>query len=179
MNIESTILTGLLVVVPILLTRYLLTSLMNKETVRRAAFFPPTRGLEKPAYFVNLATTLLLMVVPFFLRISLQGFAGFAGAGLFLTALVLYGISILHFARPDAGGVNRRGLYAVSRNPMYVAFFLYFLGACMMTRSWLLLAVLVIFQVSVHFMILTEERWCMETFGESYSDYRKSVRRYL
>jgi protein-S-isoprenylcysteine O-methyltransferase Ste14 len=179
MKIESTVISGLLIVIPILLTRYLLTSLLNKEAVRRAAFFPPTQGLEKPAYIVNIITTLLLLVLPFFLRINLQGFMGIAGFGISLVSLVLYGISIIHFARPDAGGINRSGLYAFSRNPMYVSFFLYFLGACMMTGSWLLLAVLVVFQVSVHFMILAEERWCRETSGDNYTDYQTRVRRYL
>lgn len=179
MKIESAILTGVLIVVPILLTRFLLTSLLDKEAVKRAAFFPPTQGAERAAYYLNIATTLMLIVVPFFLRINLHGLMGIAGISLSLVALVLYGISIIHFARPDAGGINRSGLYAVSRNPMYVAFFLYFLGACMMTRSWLLLAVLLLFQVSVHFMILAEERWCRETFGEDYLEYMKKVRRYL
>jgi protein-S-isoprenylcysteine O-methyltransferase Ste14 len=179
MKIESTVITGLLIVIPILLTRYLLTSLLNKEAVRRAAFFPPTQGLEKPAYIVNIVTTLLLLVLPFFLRINLHGLMGIAGLGILLVSLLLYGISIIHFARPDAGGINRSGLYAFSRNPMYVSFFLYFLGACMMTRSWLQFSVLMVFQVSVHFMILAEERWCSETFGEHFSAYRDKVRRYI
>jgi protein-S-isoprenylcysteine O-methyltransferase Ste14 len=51
------------------------------------------------------------------------------------------------------------GKQNVSRNPMYVAFFLWFLAGCLLTRSWRLLAILIIFQVSVHFMILAEERW--------------------
>jgi protein-S-isoprenylcysteine O-methyltransferase Ste14 len=179
MKIESTVITGLLIVIPILLTRYLLTSLLNKKAVRRAAFFPPTQGLEKPAYIVNIVTTLLLLVLPFFLRINLHGLMGIAGLGISLVSLILYGISIIHFARPEAGGINRSGLYAFSRNPMYVSFFLYFLGASMMTRSWLQLAVLTVFQVSVHFMILAEERWCRETFGYNFTDYQRRVRRYL
>ena len=178
MIVEPTVITGLIIVIPILLTRYLLTSLLSKEAVRRAAFFPPTRGLEKPAYLVNIGTTLPLLVIPFFLRIKLNGFMGIAGVCLSLAALVLYGMSIVQFARPDAGGINRSGLYAVSRNPMYVAFFLYFLGACMVTRSWLLLAILLVFQVSVHFMILAEERWCRETFGETFDKYMEKVSRY-
>lgn len=179
MKIESTLLTGMLVVLPILLTRYLLTSLLNREAVKRAAFFPPTRGLEKPAYLINIGTTLLLLVVPFFLSIKLNGVTGIAGGSLSLLSLMFYGISIIHFARPDSSGLNRSGLYTVSRNPMYVAFFLYFLGVCMITRSWQLLAVLTVFQVSVHFMILAEERWCKETFGEAYLAYMKTAKRYL
>lgn len=176
---ESTFLTGLLIVAPIMLTRYLLTSFLNKEVVRRAAFFPPTRGPEKPAYIVNIGTTLLLLVIPFFLRINLHGPIGIAGTIISVAALFLYGLGIIHFAKPGSDGINRSGLYSISRNPMYVTFFLYLLGACMMTRSWLLLAILLVFQASVHFMILAEERWCRETFGEAFTDYMNKVRRYL
>jgi hypothetical protein len=38
MRIESTVITGMTIVIPILLARYLLTSLLSKEAVRRAAF---------------------------------------------------------------------------------------------------------------------------------------------
>lgn len=176
---ESAFLTGLLIVAPILLTRYILTSFLSKEAVRRAAFFPPTRGPEKPAYWINIGTTFLLVIIPFFLRITFKGPFGIAGTILSVAALILYGISIIHFAKPGATGINRSGLYAISRNPMYASFFFYFLGACMLTRSWFLLVILLVFQVSIHFMILAEERWCRETFGEAFTDYMKKVRRYL
>lgn len=176
---EKTFLTGIIIVLPILLVRFLLTSLLNKEAVNRAAFFPPVQGLEKPAYYVNIATTLFLAVVPFFLRIDFSGFMGIAGLCLLILSLVMYGVSIVQFARPNSAGLNTSGLYSISRNPMYVAFFTYFLGGCMLTRSWLLLAILLVFQISVHFMILAEERWCREKFGAPFEEYFKKVRRYL
>lgn len=176
---DKTFVTGIIIVLPILVVRFLLTSLLNKEAVKRAAFFPPTQGAEKPAYIVNMVTTLMLMVVPFFLRIDFSGFMGITGLCLLIPSLIMYGVSIVQFARPDSAGLNTSGLYSISRNPMYVAFFFYFLGGCMLTRSWLLFAVLIVFQISVHFMILAEERWCKEKFGEPYEDYMKKVRRYM
>jgi len=176
---QSTFLTGIIIVLPILLVRFLLSSLLNKEVSSRLAFFPPTLGIEKPAYLVNITTTLLLLVVPFFLRISFGGFTGNVGLCFLIPSLAVYGISIAHFARPNNTGLNTAGLYRFSRNPMYVAFFFFFLGSSLLTRSWLLITILVIFQVSVHFMILSEERWCMEKFGEPYKEYMKKVRRYL
>lgn len=173
------IMTGLIVVLPILLVRFLLTSLLSREAVKRAAFFPPTQGIERPAYYVNIATTLLLIIVPFFLKTDLHGPAGITGLCLLIPSLVMYGVSIVQFARPDHAGLNTSGLYSISRNPMYVAFFFWFLGGCILTRSWLLLAILLVFQVSVHYMILAEERWCIGQFGQSYLEYMKRVRRYL
>jgi protein-S-isoprenylcysteine O-methyltransferase Ste14 len=42
-----------------------------------------------------------------------------------------------------------------------------------------LLVILVIFQISVHFLIISEERWCRGKFGEPYEKYMLEVRRYL
>lgn len=176
---EKIFLNGIIIVLPILLIRFLLLSLLNKEAVKRAAFFPPVQGIEKMAYWINIITTFLLIVVPFFLKINPHGPMGITGLCFLILALILYSISIIQFARPDNTGLNKSGLYHISRNPMYVAFFLYFLGGCMLTRSWLLLIILLIFQISVHFLIISEERWCKEKFGELYNEYMEKVRRYL
>jgi len=176
---EKVLLNGLILVLPILLIRFVLLSLLNKEAVKRAAFFPPTLGIEKVAYWINQLTTLSLLGVLLFSRIEINRLAGFIGLGLYSMGLILYIISIIQFARPDNTGLRMTGLYGISRNPMYVAFFLYFTGCCILTCSWLLLVVLIIFQISVHFLILSEERWCIGQFGETYTTYMKNVRRYI
>jgi protein-S-isoprenylcysteine O-methyltransferase Ste14 len=176
---KFSIISGAILVLPILITRFLVLALLNKEAVRRAAFLPPTLGFERIAYQVNVLTTLLLMIVPFFLQIKLKGVLGISGLFFFIVALALYAIAIVQFAKPDNYGLNISGLYTISRNPMYVSFFLYFLGCCMLTSSRILLLVIIVFQISVHFLIISEERWCIEEFGDSYRDYIKKVRRYL
>ncbi|WP_460648037.1 methyltransferase family protein [Lacrimispora xylanolytica] len=71
------------------------------------------------------------------------------------------------------------GFYQISRNPMYVGYFIFFLGCCVLTRSWLLVASLMVFQVSGHWIIRSEERWCIEKFGQEYTSYMDKVRRYI
>lgn len=176
---ENFFLNGLILVLPIILIRFFLLSLLNKDAVKRAAFFPPTKGIEKVAYLVNILSTLSLLVVPFFLKINLHGLLGFLGIGILTLGLIFYIIAIIQFARPDTIGLNTTGLYSISRNPMYVAFFLYFLGCCMLTSSLLLLIILTVFQISVHFLIISEERWCKDQFGETYSAYMEKVNRYI
>ncbi len=176
---EKVLLNGLILVLPILIIRFALLSLLNKEAVKRAAFFPPTNGIEKVAYWIYQLTTLSMLVSLFFLRIKIQGLSGFIGLGVLSLGLILYIISIIQFARPNNVGISITGLYSISRNPMYVAYFIYFIGCCILTGSWLFLVVLSIFQISVHFLIISEERWCIEQFGESYTTYMKNVRRYI
>lgn len=62
---------------------------------------------------------------------------------------------------------------------MYVAYFICFAGMALLTRSFPLLGLVLIFQISAHWIILAEERWCLERFGDAYAQYRKRVRRYL
>jgi len=176
---KFSLLDGAILVAPILLTRFLLMSLLNREAVKRAAFFPPTLGFEKTAYYINVLTTFLLLIVPFFLKIKPNGIRGISGLILITGALILYAVSVIQFAKPDNHGLNLMGLYKISRNPMYVSFFLYFSGCCLVTSSLVLLIVLIVFQISVHFLIISEERWCIEKFGDPYLDYMKKVRRYI
>lgn len=125
---EKIFINGLTIVLPILLIRFLLLSLLSKEAVKRAAFFPPVQGIEKHAYRINILTTFLLILVPAFLKINLHGVMGITGLTLIVLSLILYSVSIIRFASPDDLGMNTTGLYRLSRNPMYVAFFFYFLG---------------------------------------------------
>lgn len=62
---------------------------------------------------------------------------------------------------------------------MYLSYFLCFLGCALLSRSLILLGVVLLFQVSAHWVILAEERWCREQFGDAYRAYQKEVRRYL
>jgi protein-S-isoprenylcysteine O-methyltransferase Ste14 len=38
---------------------------------------------------------------------------------------------------------------------------------------------LIFFQISAHWIILSEERWCIKKFGEEYIKYMNRVRRYI
>ncbi|ATW28511.1 phospholipid methyltransferase [Candidatus Formimonas warabiya] len=170
---------GFILVLPIILIRYCLLGILSKEAAKRAAFFPPTEGKEKIAFWIYQITTLSLMIILIFLKIKLNHVLNFIGLGTCIIGIILYMIAMIHFAKPDQNGLNAGGLYKISRNPMYLAFFLYFLGGSMLTSSWLLLFILMIFQISVHYLILSEERWCIKEFGEEYKNYMNTVKRYL
>ena len=97
---------------------------------------------------------------------------------LFLIRFGLLALSAAAFAAPAEQGVRRRGVYRFSRNPMYMAYFLCFLGCALLVQSPLLAVLVLVFQASAHWVILAEERWCAGQFGEAHLQYKKSVRRY-
>ena len=166
-------------VIPIILIRYGLLSIINKEALKRASFFAPLIGREKVAFWVYQITTAFILLFLLLLKIKTDTEWFYIGLIIYSLGLILYAVSIINYAKPKMNGINLNGLYRVSRNPMYVAYFIYFLGCVFLTRSWILLALLISFQISVHWIILSEERWCIREFGEEYIKYMNKVRRYI
>ena len=152
-------------VIPILLIRYGLLGLVNKNALKRAALFAPIIGKEKAAFWVYQITTILILAYLFFLIINFGSKWFYAVIALYSLGIVLYAISTISYAKPDRNGMNLTGVFKISRNPMYVAYFIIFLGCAVLTESWILFGLLIIFQISAHWIILSEERWCMLQFG--------------
>jgi protein-S-isoprenylcysteine O-methyltransferase Ste14 len=81
--------------------------------------------------------------------------------------------------KPSTAVVSN-GPYRFSRNPIYLAYTLTYLGVALLIGSLLALlllpAVLAVVQVGV---IRREERYLEEKFGEDYRRYKSGVRRWL
>lgn len=171
---------GALLLIPFFLIRFGLLSHLNKGAIKRAAHFAPLEGHETAAYWVYQISNAAILIYLFFLQIqATPPMLFYIGAIVYAAGVVILTISVVNFAAPSEGGMNKSGLYRLSRNPMYVAYFLFFMGCALLTQSLLLLAFVLVFQVSAHWIILAEERWCVEKFGDEYLQYRKEVRRYL
>lgn len=168
-----------ILLIPLLFIRYVLLFLLDRGALKRAAYFPPLAGWEKPAYWAYQLATAAIFVYPFFLKVSAGSLLFAIGLAVYAVGTVLFAVSAVHFAKPGSDGMNRNGIYRFSRNPMYVSYFLYFLGCVLLTQSWILLIPVLVFQVSGHWIILSEERWCLKAFGDSYAGYMRTVGRYI
>ena len=171
---------GFWLLLPFFLVRFGLLALLGGGAIRRAAHFPPLLKGEKVAHWLYQLSTVAILVTLCFLKIQYLPRALFyAGVAVYGVGTVLLLLSVIHFAAPSASGVNQNGLYRFSRNPMYLAYFVYFIGCVLLTQSLLLLGFVLVFQITAHWMIRAEERWCLQTFGQAYRQYMEQVRRYL
>lgn len=166
-------------VIPIILIRYVPLIFINKESLNRAGTYAPLIGREKIAYWIYQTTTALMLLSLLLLKIKTDSYLFFVGLILYISGIILYAISVTDFAKPNDKGLNINGLFKISRNPMYVSYFISFLGCVFLTRSYILLIFLIIFQISAHWIILSEERWCIQKFNDEYTQYMKKVRRYF
>lgn len=164
---------------PLFLIRYVLLAFLNKKALIKAAHFPPMQGTEKIMYILYQLSTLAMIVYLFFLKISAEKIFLLVGLIVYILGVILLLLSVIAFASPNGDSVNKSGVYNFSRNPMYVAYFLYFLGCAVLTASIPLLLIILLFQFSAHWVILAEERWCTSHFGLAYTQYASEVNRYI
>ncbi|MCB1625922.1 MAG: isoprenylcysteine carboxylmethyltransferase family protein [Pseudomonadales bacterium] len=103
-------------------------------------------------------------------------------------ALVLSGLVAFRRARTTVNphtpekstSIVRSGPYRFTRNPMYLGLAMVLLGLCVyFANSLAVIAVAVFVAYITRFQIMPEERLLLETFGESYAEYKRSVRRWI
>lgn len=171
---------GFLLLIPFLVIRFAVLSKLNKAAVKRAAFFAPAAGKEIAAYWIYQLSNAAIFISLLLLKINIDySWQFWSGALIYLCGLILCTASILGFAVPSGEGLNQNGIYRFSRNPMYLSYFMIFMGCALLTHSMILVGIVIVFQLSSHWIIISEERWCIEKFGDAYRQYMKKVRRYI
>ena len=74
----------------------------------------------------------------------------------------------------------RVGLFAKTRNPMYIGMFLMLLGIAVCFCNLIALTAPLLFLLMVGvFVIPYEERIMLQTFGQEYQNYRQRVKRWI
>jgi protein-S-isoprenylcysteine O-methyltransferase Ste14 len=104
----------------------------------------------------------------------------FVGLTLFLLSLVSFGRSFrvgIDIDHPDK--LVTTGVFAFSRNPIYVAVGFVLLGQFLVFPNWIVLVYLAAGIWLVHRQVLREEAFLREQYGQGYAEYCNRVRRYL
>ena len=71
------------------------------------------------------------------------------------------------------------GLYAYTRNPMYLGHIIFLSGLTLTLRSWLAAVITLGVAVWFHFRVLADERQLAVKLGAPYVAYTKSVKRWV
>lgn len=172
-NFKITLLNGFIMIIPLLIIR-LWYPKKYKGALDKLEYFPDTRGLERLGLTVYFITNTFIIFSPLVMAINKHSI--WIGLPIYLIGLIIFFSSIITFSKHE--GFVRHGIYHYSRNPMYVGYFLIFLGMAISINSIAIIIIVLIYQLAVHLLILSEERWCIDHFLE-YREYMNRVRRYL
>jgi protein-S-isoprenylcysteine O-methyltransferase Ste14 len=103
-----------------------------------------------------------------------------AGLSLFLWSLISFGRSFRVGIDADhPGKLATTGVFALSRNPIYVAFVSVLTGQFLIAPSGLFLVYLLAAVCLIHRQILREEKYLKKHYDGEYLEYCSRVRRYL
>jgi len=176
-KISFSLLNGFLLILPMLGLRLGIPALIRNDALAELDYFPPVLGVEKTAlkvYFISntylVFSPLLAKIQPWSFAASLAWVIYLAGIGLMLASLVQYSKN---------PGLKNNGVFRYSRNPICLGYFLIYIGTSLLIGSWFHFGLAVIYQIAVHFLILSEERWCLKRYGVQYQSYLAATPRYL
>jgi protein-S-isoprenylcysteine O-methyltransferase Ste14 len=105
---------------------------------------------------------------------------------MFAVAMAVWGARTMHSAGTNMSplqpttSIVTTGPFRYSRNPLYVSLTLLYFGLTFAFNTWWGIVVLVPLFIIMHYgVVLREEHYLEQKFGESYREYRSNVRRYF
>jgi protein-S-isoprenylcysteine O-methyltransferase Ste14 len=109
------------------------------------------------------------------------------GVALCFAGLLTLLVSLISFGRSFRVGIDvdhpdqlvTTGIFAWSRNPIYVGFFLVLAGQFFVFPNWVPLVYLFAGTWLFHRQVLREEEFMRRQYGEEYAAYCRRVRRYV
>ncbi len=107
---------------------------------------------------------------------------GFCLTGLFMFLWSLFSFGLSFRVGIDVSQPNKlvtTGIFAYSRNPIYIAFAIILLGQFLIFSNWILLVYLGAAIWLFHRQVLLEEEFLKQHYGDEYLDYCNQVRRYI
>ncbi len=116
-----------------------------------------------------------------------SGAAAWLGVALCGSGLLFLFWSLVSFGRSFRVGIDDEspdelvtsGVFALSRNPIYVAFWFILVGQFLVFPNWLLLVFLAAATWLFHRQIRREEAYLAQRYGAAFADYCRRVGRYL
>lgn len=109
-----------------------------------------------------------------------------ASAALFLGGFAVLGLAYRYLGDANTTGLPKAGtqlrtggIYAYSRNPLYLGLYLMTAGAVIYSGCVAVLALGIAAVTAHHRIVLSEEKFLLARFGRAYEEYRAHTRRYI
>ena len=157
--------------------------IQGERAEERMAGEPRGSELKKVTRTAHVITHMIIMpfalIVGIVTPIKLGTWWFYAGLIVYLLGLIVVLMVSLSFATSPLGEPMVRGVYAISRHPQYLGFFLGYAGIGIACASWVYLLCALVWIVSWRFGVTEEERILLEKYGEAYRRYMARTPRWI
>jgi protein-S-isoprenylcysteine O-methyltransferase Ste14 len=103
----------------------------------------------------------------------------YVGLVIFALALVMSVITTVNYATTPLDTPVSKGVYRISRNPIYFTGFLLYIGIGIATASWVILLCAILWIVLFQIVLPSEERFLLEKYGDSYREYMNKTPKWI
>jgi protein-S-isoprenylcysteine O-methyltransferase Ste14 len=162
-----------------LVIRLTLGSTKSQEINKRHSTRPELSDVEKK--MDNLSSIILIAIIAYSIVLPFQiGTVWFyVGLLVFVFGLIFGFTAMINFALAPSNRPATKGVYSVSRNPMYFGMCVIFFSTSLACASWLYLLLTIIWFMIADQGIIAEERLCLEIYGDSYREYLNRTPRWI
>jgi protein-S-isoprenylcysteine O-methyltransferase Ste14 len=139
----------------------------------------PYTGTEKKIFNSVMILIVLAFVYSVFLRLKLGTLWFYVGLSIYLVGLIMFVVAIVNIATTSHAEPFTKGAYRYSRHPMTFWGNIMHLGVGIASVSWVFLLFTVLVAILFHYLVIAEERGCLELYGDSYREYVNRTPRWI
>ena len=150
----------------------------KKAMGRQYANISPNKT-EKRLKYIGYFVMLAVIIYSIFLPLKLDTVWFYVGLLIYLLGVIFSFIADVSFATTPLDKPVTNGIYRISRNPQDFSAFLIMMGMGIASASWILPLIAIIFLILMNTLLISEERWCLENYGDSYRKYFNKTRRWI
>jgi protein-S-isoprenylcysteine O-methyltransferase Ste14 len=157
--------------------------LMSKEAKKRmkraTEFVPLDRTRKILAYSTHVLIMPFTVLYSIFLPLEMGTVWLYIGLFIFALALVMTVMTSINFTTTLLDEPVTKGVYRISRHPIYLSGFLLYIGIGIATASWVILLYAILWIVLFHIVLPFEEHFLLEKYGDSYREYMNKTPRWI
>ena len=157
--------------------------LMNKEAKKsndRATESIPLNRTEKIATLSTHAVLYPLTIIySIFLPLKIGTVWLYIGLPIFTLALVMTIITYINYANTPLDKPVTRGIYRISRHPIYLTGCVLYIGIGVACASWIMMLCGILWWGMWSVAVPTEERFLLWKYGDSYREYMNRTPRWI
>ena len=162
----------------------MIPSYINKELANKRMGEYKWSKLSKTDKTLMITTEVIIMpftiIYSFFLPLKLGTVWFYVGLPISILGIIMGFMAGVSFATAPLDEPMTRGVYRISRNPMYFSLFVEYLGIGLSGLSWVFVLCAVVLIITFHIWVVrSEEPSLIEKYGSAYREYMNRTPRWI
>ncbi len=140
---------------------------------------PPSKRKDKILSNLMILIMFGSFIYSIFMPLKLGTIWYYLGLIVYFIGLILIAITMINFATTQINKPVTKGIYRYSRNPMFIGWFILYLGIAITCISWVYLLITLLFILITAYFSPYEEAITLKHYGNAYKEYMEKTPRWI